>query len=289
MTITTRKTATTLTAALFAILSIAGLSACGSGDTATANAAQTHVKTIVVATGGSPKPHTYVGADGQLTGYDIDILKAVDERLPEYRFEYQKVAFNALLTGLDSGRAQVSANSFTVTPERVQKYEYSEPYFHEKYGILTNDKDQPIHSLEELGGKTTLTAPGTATAAVLEALNKNQLKDNPIRIDYADTDPASIYQKLNQGAYDFQIGSQSSYGLYDKEFDLNVTFTPLSDKESEALGSTDHVFFYPKSEEGRTLKKTIDTQLTALDKDGTLKQLSAKYFNGEDYSPSASA
>ena len=43
--------------------------------------------TIYAATGGSPKPFTFVDTDNQLTGHNIDLIKAVFDKLPQYKLE----------------------------------------------------------------------------------------------------------------------------------------------------------------------------------------------------------
>lgn len=262
------------------------LSGCGSPSASTAQAAQSDgVKTVIVATGGAPKPHTYVDENGKLTGYDIEVLKEVDEKLPEYKFEYQKVSFDGLLTGLDSDRYQIAANSYSVTPERAEKYEYSIPYFHENYGIVTKEGNEPIEHLKDLGGKTTLTSPGTAIAAQLESLNKDQLKDNPIKINYTQGDITVIYKSLEEGQSDFLFGSQSNYHTFTKALGINPTFTSLPDDESALLGNSDNVFLYSKTDEGKELKKTIDKTIDELNADGTLTKISKQFFDGLDFAP----
>ncbi|MBT1172434.1 transporter substrate-binding domain-containing protein [Bifidobacterium sp. MA2] len=262
------------------------LSGCGNASAATAQAAQSDgTKTIIVATGGSPKPHTYVNEKGELTGYDIAVLKAVDKRLPQYQFEYRKVSFDGLLTGLDSDRYQIAANSYSITPERAEKYEYSVPYFHENYGIVTKEGNAPIKHLKDLSGKTTLTSPGTAIAAQLESLNKDQLKDNPIKINYTQGDITVIYKSLEEGQSDFLFGSQSNYHTFTKALDINPTFTALPDDESALLGNSDNVFLYSKTDEGKALKKTIDKAIEQLNGDGTLTKVSKQFFDGLDFAP----
>lgn len=85
------------------------------------------VKTLLVATGASPKPYTYLDEKDQLTGYDIEILKLIDERLDDIAFKFEIAEFPALFAGLDSGRFDIVANNLSATEERRKKYDFSEP------------------------------------------------------------------------------------------------------------------------------------------------------------------
>lgn len=271
--------------ALVAVISVLGLLAgCGQAASADSRGSETGVKTVTVATAGMPKPFTYVGDDGQLTGYDVEVLKKVDEDLPQYRFKFEKVEFSALLTGLDAGRYQIGANSLSATAERRQKYLISAPYFQDYFGLVVADDTNDITGLESLGGRTTITSPGIATSAVLENLNKNELKDNPIKINYANTDLATQYTSVSDHKDDFLIDIKSNYDAYRKELGVTPRFVSLPKEESLKLGDPNRVFLFSKAD-GDALQKDVDASLKKLTGDGILKELSEKYFDGGDYSP----
>lgn len=54
--------------------------------------------TVVAATSGSPKPFTYE-EDGELTGQNIELIKAVFEKLPQYKLKIVKVEFSSIFLG----------------------------------------------------------------------------------------------------------------------------------------------------------------------------------------------
>ena len=58
-------------------------SATESTEKADASSEAAEVKTIRVANAAMPKPYSYLGDDGEVTGYDIDVIKAVFDYLPE--------------------------------------------------------------------------------------------------------------------------------------------------------------------------------------------------------------
>lgn len=83
------------------------LVACGNQATPKETSAQ---KTIVLATAGDVPPFDYEDK-GNLTGFDIEVLKAVDEKLSDYEIQFQRTAWESIFPGLDSGHYQAAANN----------------------------------------------------------------------------------------------------------------------------------------------------------------------------------
>ena len=80
------------------------------------------VKTIHVANAAMPKPYSYLGDDGEVTGYDIAVIKAVFEQLPQYELDLEVTEFSSILTGIDAGRYDLGINCLKSTEERKEKY-----------------------------------------------------------------------------------------------------------------------------------------------------------------------
>jgi polar amino acid transport system substrate-binding protein len=74
------------------------------------------VRKIIAATHGSPAPYITVDENNQAQGSDIDILKAVFERLPQYEVEI--VVAEDPLTGLTSGLYDIAVNNYGWGDER---------------------------------------------------------------------------------------------------------------------------------------------------------------------------
>ena len=69
-------------------------------------------KEIIIATNANSKPNTYI-ADDKLTGFDIELARAVFKQLPEYKVKFQVIDFNSVLSGVDNGRFQMAANALS--------------------------------------------------------------------------------------------------------------------------------------------------------------------------------
>ena len=89
------------------LLSVAFLAACGKSDKGATDTAK-KVTTITVAQTADSKPYAYKEGD-TLTGYDIEVLKAIDKKLPDYKFDYKIVSDEAILTDLEAVAALIQA------------------------------------------------------------------------------------------------------------------------------------------------------------------------------------
>ncbi len=120
-----------------------------------ANAASSDEPVVRVGTEGTYPPFTYVDPRSQqLTGYDIEVIKAVADRAG-WRLEFVQSPFDAIFPALDSSRIDVIANQVTINPEREARYLFSTPYTFSHGVIVTAADNDDITSLDDLEGKTT--------------------------------------------------------------------------------------------------------------------------------------
>src|SRR3954468_1415277 len=108
-----------------------------------------------VGTEGVYSPFSYHDpATGELTGYDVDVARAVAEKLG-VRAEFIETPWDSIFAALEANRFDVVGNEVTITPERQAKYDLSEPYSVGEGVIVTKADDDSIKSLADLKGKTT--------------------------------------------------------------------------------------------------------------------------------------
>lgn len=289
---------TARTAALFGILTVAamGLTACASSadaaDTADATGSKEGVQTLLVATGASPKPYTFLDKNDELTGYDIEILKQIDKKLPDIEFKYEVADFPALFAGLDSGRFNVVANNLSATDERREKYDFSDPYTEAQFGVILKDgtkgtDGKTIDSLDDLAGKRTYGEPGLNFTRVLEAYNE-QHPDKAINIEYTELDLQSQYNNLAAGGVDFLFNEHVVFNGYGGKADLGLDFTPLDGEYLTENFGTNLFSAYAFSKQTPNVEEVIEqvnSALAELKEDGSLKKLSETFFDGVDVTP----
>jgi polar amino acid transport system substrate-binding protein len=102
-----------------ALASAAFLAACSSK-------ASSGKEAVTFATVGTTAPFSYEES-GKLTGYDIEVAKAVFKDSDQYKVNFKKTEWSSIFTGLDSGKYQLGGNNISYTKERSAKYLYSYP------------------------------------------------------------------------------------------------------------------------------------------------------------------
>lgn len=74
------------------------------------------------------KPISYIDDNGNPTGYDVEVMKLVDELLPDYQFEYVGTTSDDLLIGVEQGKYQVGVKMHSLH-RSVQRSLFSQRNF----------------------------------------------------------------------------------------------------------------------------------------------------------------
>lgn len=275
--------------ALILALSLAlGLVGCGSSAaSAAAEAADAAQETttgearrVVVALNGVTKPYNYVNADGELDGFEVKMLQALDERRDDIEIVFEVTDFDAMFAGLDAGRYDLIVGNISKNAEREEKYTYlSEPYFKSKFGLITAIGNTEITTLDDLGGKKVPAGAGRSNALFMEAYNEEH-SDNPIQIQYTDADANSLLVDLYNGRYDAALYNVTYAAQVTKEYgyEFNIYEIPNADD----IEKPEAWLLFSKT--NTELRDWFDEAIGELKADGTLSALSVEYF-GEDFIP----
>jgi L-cystine transport system substrate-binding protein len=257
---------------------LAGCSSSPSTSTATPGTSTTTtttpVTTIVVGTGNDMQKFCYLDANGNLVGFEIDLLTAVDKLLPQYQFKFEVADFASILVGLGTQKYDIAAHYYAWNPTRAQSYLYAGvPYLHYSYKITVVKGRTDIQSLSDLEGKTVYVASGSNTANYFETYNKTAKKQ--INLSYGSLTPDLLVK-----------------GLADRQFDATFLDTRTINDYNVAYGNQiagvgDDLlpgYTYYLFQQGNVqLKDAVDGALNQLRADGTITALSTKWL-GADYS-----
>ncbi|WP_413373369.1 transporter substrate-binding domain-containing protein [Paenibacillus taichungensis] len=263
--------------ALLFITMLAVLAGCSSGnasnesDTASASG-QDKVKKIIVGTGTQFPNVCFIDENGKLTGYDVELIREIDKRLPEYEFEFSTMEFKNLLLSLETKKIDLIAHQMEVNEERQAKFLFND----EAYNIFPNkivvsEKNQDVKSIEDLKGKK-LIVGATSNAAVL-AEKWNAANGNAVDIVYSGAGEDTNTQ-IKTGRVDATISTQFAIDYQNKVVDAQLKTV------GEALSNSKVYFILNKDEE--ELKTKIDEALKSIKEDGTLSKLSTEWL-GADY------
>lgn len=226
------------------------------------------------------KPYNYVDENGELDGFEVKMLQAVDERWEDTEIVFEITDFDAMFAGLDADRYDLIVGNISKKPEREEKYTFlSEPYFKSKFGLITAITNTEITELDDLQGKKVPAGAGRSNALFMESYNEEH-SDNPIDIQYTDADANAILVDLYNGRYDAALYNVTYAAQVTKEYgyEFNIYEIPNADdiEKPEAW-----LLF---SKQDTALRDEFDAVLDELKADGTLSALSVEYF-GEDFIP----
>lgn len=207
-----------------------------SDDTASTGSTEASKTKIVIATGGMPKPFSYVNDKNEIEGYDIDVVKAVFKELPQYEIAFEKTEFASIFAGLDSDRYQIGANNFAMNETRKEKYIYTKPIFKNQFVIAVAENRSDINSFADLQGRSTEVQPGVNYTTALENYNKDH-SDKPVKLIYTKAELVQVLQNVESGKSDFQLIDAAMLSNYIKEFGLKIKVIKLSDEDTKLIGA----------------------------------------------------
>ena len=265
---------------LMGVMAAAGvlsLTGCSSKDTASSTASSATLNKLdsiqksgklVVALEGAWQPWSYHDSSDTLVGYDVEVSRAIAEKLG-VEPEYVESDWDSLFAGLDAGRYDMVCNGVEVTEERAKTYAFTTPYGYIHTALAVRKDNEDIHSFEDLKGKTTANSLASTYMELAESYGAT--------VQGIDTLEETI-QLLTAGRIDATLNADVSFYDY-----LNVH----PDADFKLVAQTEdasHVAIpLRKGDASATLLDAINTAIEELRADGTLKELSEKYF-GQDIS-----
>ena len=221
---------------------------------------------VRVGTEGTYPPFTYVDPrTSQLTGYDIEVIKAVAKEAG-WQLKFVQSQFDAIFPALDANRIDVIANQVTINPEREARYIFSEPYTYSHGVIVTAADTDDIKTLADLKGKTTAQSETSNWAQVA--------KDAGAKVESVEGF-AQAAALLSQGRVDAIVNDNIAVLDY---------FASTGSKKIKITGDagdeiSKQALTFRKSD--TAMRKQADVALAALKEDATLAKISKKYFDAD--------
>lgn len=221
---------------------------------------------ITVAMEGTWAPWTYVDESGTLTGFDVDVAAAVAKKLG-VEVEYITGEWDGLLAGVQVGRYDIMVNGVGYTEDRAQAYTFSEPYAFNKTALVVRGDNEEITCLEDLNGKKTCNSANSTYQLAAEEFGAT--------VEDVETLDGTMEMVLS-GRADATLNAEVSvFDYLSQQPDANIKIVDYLDDVEQVC------IIMPKGEASTTLQEAINQALKELRDDGTLANLSMKYFNGD--------
>jgi putative amino-acid transport system substrate-binding protein/putative amino-acid transport system permease protein len=215
---------------------------------------------------GGYKPYTFIDEEGTLTGFDVDVWTEIGKRIDkEVRFETSE--FSGLFGMLDTGKITTIANQITLTEEREEKYDFSSPYvFYGAQLVVSADNDE-IVDLDSLKGKKV----GVSLGSNYEKMIKEYDVNNEIEVITYESYLGSL-QDVAIGRIDAVLNDRLAGLTMIKESGLEIKFG------GDPVQMLFNAFPFVKSEENKTLMTEVNAAIKGMKDDGTLENISKKWF-----------
>lgn len=233
-----------------------------------ANNQTTEQNVIKVGSTGQSYPNGYKQND-RLVGFDVEVTEAIAKEL-DYKVEWVTAEFGGLMGQFDANRLDTVANAVAITPARQEKYDFSSAYSFYGSQIVTHDENEDINKLADFKGKT--------IAGVLGSNHINNLKkafpNGEVTIKTYETRDGAMYD-TEYKRVDGYINSKPILLAEIKR--KNLPFKLVG----EPITIEQVAFPFNKDEKGQALREKFNQAIEKLRANGTLKNISIKYF-GED-------
>ncbi|GHV75593.1 amino acid ABC transporter substrate-binding protein [Spirochaetia bacterium] len=233
---------------------------------------------IIIGTGQAYEPFCYRDADGNLAGLDIEIVKEIDKRLPQYEFEFEAFEFKNVLVSLAAGKIDVGAHEFEENPERRKTYLYGEEGYNDYNGFLVVKTDglwAHITSLNDLAGNPAAIV-AVSTGSNYEAYLRTWNNNNP-------PDKQLYYNSFEENyTRNISVANGTSAAIILTQFDVDFTNAKLKGinlkaVSDEALIVSKAYFLFKK--DNTVLQQAFDGALRDMKADGTLDGIKNRIFS----------
>lgn len=224
--------------------------------------------TIIVGLEGDWAPWSYVDENDELTGYDVEVAKAIADKLG---VEIQIVPgeWDGLFAGMDAGRYDMVVNGVEVTEERADKYDFSTPYAYIRTALIVKGDNDSIKTFEDLKGKKTANSIASTYMNLAESYGATC---------YGVSTLDETLTMVLQGRVDATLNAIVSFTDYMAQHpDSNLKVVATTEEASNVA------IPMRKGDETASLREAVNKAIDELREDGTLSELSSRFF-GEDIS-----
>lgn len=224
--------------------------------------------TIIVGLEGDWAPWSYVDENDELTGYDVEVAKAIADKLG---VEIQIVPgeWDGLFAGMDAGRYDMVVNGVEVTEERADKYDFSTSYAYIRTALIVKGDNDSIKTFEDLKGKKTANSIASTYMNLAESYGATC---------YGVSTLDETLTMVLQGRVDATLNAIVSFTDYMAQHpDSNLKVVATTEDASNVA------IPMRKGDETASLREAVNKAIDELREDGTLSELSTRFF-GEDIS-----
>lgn len=276
------KRVTILWMVLFAL--VLALAACGGSDASDLLSAVEERGSVRVSTDANYEPQSFLGDDGQLTGFDVDVAREIARRLG-VEATFVTPDWDVITAGNWGGQWDMSVGSMTVTTARQQVLDFAEPAYYYTPAQFAAATASGIDTLEAINGQAVCVGVATTYETWLsgdkDALGLPETSffyEPPTGVTIVPlTSDAECPQSIQAGRQEFQVFLTSNT-VVEAAIRGGVAIQRVGPPVySENLA----VAFDKSGPDNSAMVERVGAIIQEMQNDGTLRDLSTKWF-GED-------
>jgi polar amino acid transport system substrate-binding protein len=228
-------------------------------------------KCLVVGTSPDFPPFEYVAKNGSIVGFDIELIKLMAEKAGYKCVEIKSMSFDSLIPALEQGQIDVIAAGMTITPERAQRVDFTNPYWEVDQAILVRaDSKFKPKSVEDLSGHLVGVQTGTTAADYLKRANKE--KGLNIKIKEYDSYVLAVQDLIN-GRIDAVMVDLPVAKMFTKQYEGKLVIS--------ATVKTGEKYGFAVRKGNKDLLEKLNRALEEIKNSPTWDELVKKYFGSE--------
>lgn len=227
--------------------------------------------TLIVGTSADFAPFEYVDEQGNLAGFDIELIREIGERMA-LEVDIQDMPFDSILAAVQEGKIDIAIAGLNYTEERDEQVDFTDPYFaSETVLIVREDFDLELASSEDVANLIVGTQNGTtADSWITDALIEPGLMpmENLFR-----------YERPEQGALDLKAGRLDAYAIDSvpaASIAQELGGLKVIRLNEESLEEKPMNIVVPEGDD--ELAEAINEVLVELEEEGYLEELAEKYI-----------
>lgn len=256
-------------------LGVVSLAGCGNA-TEVSNNSGDEVQVIKIGADADFEDISFVNEEGELDGFEIELLREIDEMLPQYEFDIQLLPWENLLLSLDSGRIDLCTSEWEYTEERAENYLFADEGFRD-YSLYFEGLKGTDLTWEGLAGKVVATVDQSDNTTVQIENYNAEHPGQELIIDYmGSVSTEVVLASLDQGRWDATYSTQAGFEKDNREYGDKYELGDL-------ITHTETYFLYHKDGRQQQLHDDVDEALRELKENGRLNEISEKWFGAPAY------
>ncbi|MFE2376048.1 ABC transporter substrate-binding protein/permease [Streptomyces sp. NPDC059398] len=218
--------------------------------------------TLRVGTDATFPPFEFTDAKGGRVGFDIELVRALAKRAGIKKVSFTQMPFGNIVPALQAHQIDVGASGIYINKERSKVIDFSDVYYPGGLAMFTADKDDTVHSLDDLAGKRVAVQVGTKS---VEWLKENQPRAKLVTVQTNQQMFSSV--KLGQAAA-VVTGAPAGQYFASQQGGLKQV--------GKRLTGEDYGYAFPKADTAVTA--AFNGALKAMKSDGSYGKLTHKWF-----------